>query len=259
MIQTFKDIKDRKWEGEGIPKWIFKTGPFKAEDLPVVMKEIYLDILAKNPGYELFYFSNEDCMLSIHHHYGEGYFKLHQKLIPTAYQADFWRYCILNQYGGCYGDFSQIPLVPYDELIEGVDRVFVRDDPSSKSFLYNAAMCCKANDRVVRKALDIAVRNISSNRYGICPLDITGPTVLGQAFLQVGYNLNPNAKEIYVGTYRGSRILQLGKKFHRFVSDEHDKDVFMTKLQNHEQFVYNDKHKNLHYYRAWEAKRVFKY
>jgi mannosyltransferase OCH1-like enzyme len=256
-IKTFKDIKDRKWEGEGIPKWIFKTGPFKAEDLPIVMREIYLDILAKNPGYELFYFSNEDCMLSIHHHYGEEYFRLHQKLIPTAYQADFWRYCILNQYGGCYGDFSQIPLVPYDELIEGVDRVFVRDDPSNKSFLYNAVMCAKPGDEIIAKAIDISAKNIRTNNHGISSLDVTGPTVLGQAFLHKGYNLNPRSKEISLGDYNGSRILQ-----HRysggFVCDKDAKNVFLTKLSNHFGLVYDGAHKNIHYDQAWKEKKVFR-
>lgn len=257
MIKTYKELKDRKWEGEGIPKWIFKTGPCKVEDLPEIMKEIYLDILIKNPGYELFYFSNEDCMLSIHHHYGEEYFRLHQKLIPTAYQADFWRYLILKQYGGCYGDFSQIPLVPYDELTEGVDRVFVRDDPSNKSFLYNAVMCTKPGDDVVTRAVEISVDNIRHSRYGIGTLDVTGPTVLGNAFLQKGYNINPRSKEISLGDYNESRILQ-----HRntggFVCDKDGKNVFMTKLANHNSFVYTNNHQKLHYDKAWREKRVFR-
>lgn len=257
-IKTFKDLKDRKWEGEGIPKWIFKTGPFKAEDLPIVMREIYLDILAKNPGYELFYFSNEDCMISIHHHYGEEYFRLHQKLIPTAYQADFWRYLILKQYGGCYGDFSQIPLVSYDELTEGVDRVFVRDDPSNKSFLYNAVMCAKPGDDIVTRAVEISAKNIKDGNYGIGSLDVTGPTVLGQAFLQKGYNLNPRSREVSLGDYKGSRILQ-----HRysggFVCDKDAKNVLLTKLSNHFGLVYNNAHKNIHYDQAWKERKVFKY
>lgn len=257
-IKTFNDLKDRKWEGEGIPKWIFKTGPFRAEDLPEIMREIYLDILAKNPGYELFYFSNEDCMISIHHHYGEEYFRLHQKLVPTAYQADFWRYLILKQYGGCYGDFTQVPLVSYDELTEGVERVFVRDDPSSKSFLYNAVMCCKPDDSVVSRAVDICVDNIRNNKYGIGTLDVTGPTVLGQAFFQRKFNLNPHIKEISVGDYKGSRILQ-----HRysggFVCNKDGKNVFMTKLANHVSFVYGNKHNTLHYDQAWREGRVYKY
>lgn len=256
-IKTFNDLKDRKWEGKGVPKWIFKTGPFKVENLPELMKEIYLDILAKNPGYELFYFSNEDCMLSIHHHYGEEYFRLHQKLVPTAYQADFWRYLILKQYGGCYGDFSQIPLVQYDELTEGVDRVFVRDDPSNKSFLYNAVMCCKAEDDVVTRAVEMSVNNIQNNNYGTGTLDVTGPTVLGNAFLQKGYNMNPRGKEISLGKYKGSNILQ-----HRysggFICDKDGNNVFMTKLANHNGFVYGNKHDNLHYNQAWREGRVFK-
>ena len=259
MIKTFKDLKDRKWKFDGIPKWIFKTGPFTIEDLPELYKHIFLDILKKNPGYELFYFSNEDCILSIHHHYGEEYFRLHQKLIPTAYQADFWRYCILKQYGGCYGDFSQIPLITYDEITEGVDRVFVRDDPSSKSFLYNAVMCVKANDTVVDIAVDIAVRNIRTNNYGIGPLDVTGPIVLGQAFLQAQINYNINVKEIYLGVYNNSKILQLGKKSHIFISDQDGKDVFVTKLANHQGFVYNEKHKNTHYHKAWHTGQVFRH
>jgi len=257
-IKTFNDLKDRKWEGEGIPKWIFKTGPSKVEDLPELIRQIYLDILYKNPGYELFYFSNEDCMLSIHHHYGEECFRLHQKLIPTAYQADFWRYLILNQYGGCYGDFSQIPLVSYDELTEGVDRVFVRDDPSNKAFLYNAIMCCKAGDSVVSRAIGICVDNIVNNKYGNGTLDVTGPTVLGHAFLQRKFNLNTNSKEISLGKYKGSNILQ-----HRysggFVCDKDGKNVFVTKLANHNSFVYGNNHGNLHYDQAWREGRVFKY
>lgn len=257
-IKTFKDIKDRVWEDEGIPKWIFKTGPFKAEDLPDIMKEIYLDILAKNPGYELFYFSNEDCMLSIHHHYGEEYFRLHQKLIPTAYQADFWRYLILNQYGGCYGDFTQVPLVSYDELIKDVDRVFVRDDPSNKSFLYNAVMCCKSGDSVVSRAIDISVDNIRNNRYGNTTLYVTGPAVLGEAFFQRKFNLNPNVKEISLGDYKRSRILQ-----HRysggFVCNKDGKNIFMTKLANHVGFVYGNNHGTLHYDQAWRQGKVYKY
>ena len=256
-IKTFKDLKDRKWEGDGIPKWIFKTGPCKEENLPQLIREIYLDILNKNPGYELFYFSNEDCMLSIHHHYGEEYFRLHQKLIPTAYQADFWRYLILKQYGGCYGDFSQIPLVPYDKITEGVDRVFVRDDPSNKAFLYNAVMCAKPNDDIITKAIEICVHNIKNNVYGNTTLYVTGPAVLGEAFLQKKYNLNPRSREISLGDYNGSRILQ-----HRysggFVCNKDDNNVFMTKLANHNGFVYGNNYNTLHYDQAWAQGRVFK-
>lgn len=257
VIKTYSDLKDRKWEHGGIPKWIFKTGPYKLENLPETYKHIYLDILKNNPSYELFYFSNEDCMLSIHHHYGEEYFRLHQKLVPTAYQADFWRYLILNQYGGCYGDFSQIPLVPYDELIEGVDRVFVRDDPSSTTYLYNAMMCVKPQDDVVIKAIDISKNNIKNENYGNGSLDITGPVVLGKAFLEKGYNQPSHSKYIALGDYKGSRILQHNPTG-RFINIPGGKNVFVTKLGNHGAIVYNSEHKNLHYDQVWRERRVFR-
>jgi mannosyltransferase OCH1-like enzyme len=254
MIKTFKDLQDRKWEGEGIPKWIFKTGPFQIDELPELYKYIFEDILKDNPGYELFYFSDEDCMISIHHHYGEEYFRLHQKLIPTAYQADFWRYLILNQYGGCYGDFSQIPLVTYDELTEGVDRVFARDDPSFTNFLYNAVMCVKPGDDVVSRAIDISVENIRNSRLDNHPLGIVGPKVLGEAFISRGYNNTPNQFEIGLGKYKGSNILRHIPQ-QGFVKNDLDKSMFITKILNHYGAVYNNKK---HYGELWHARQVFR-
>lgn len=256
MIKTFKDLKDRKWEGDGVPKWIFKTGPFKLENLPEIYRHIFLDILKKNPGYELFYFSDEDCLLSIYHHYGEEYFRLHQKLIPTAYQADFWRYLILKQYGGCYGDFSQIPLIPYDKIIEDSDRVFVRDDPSDKSYLYNAFMCAKAGDDVVSKAVEISAYNIKNNKYDGHPLGIVGPKVLGEAFIKQGYKKYSNNPHINIGTYKGSKIL---RNLNGVVQDEFENNVFINKLGNHVDVVYGNKYGKLHYHQAWMERRVYKY
>jgi mannosyltransferase OCH1-like enzyme len=256
VIKTYRNLKGKTWKEEGIPKWIFKTGPFELDNLPEVYKYIYQDILKNNPGYELFYFSNKDCIDSLRDHYGEDYVALHQKLIPTAYQADFWRYCILNIYGGCYGDFSQVPLVPYNEIIEGVDRVFARDDPSSKSSLYNAVMCSKPGDEVVYKAMKISENNIRTNNYGIGSLDITGPIVLGKAFIQIKYKNRTGIKEISLGDYNGSRILQ-----HRgsgnFVGNS-EKNIFVTKLRNHSGVVYNPNNNNIHYDKSWAEKKVFR-
>jgi hypothetical protein len=194
-------------------------------------------------------------MLSIHHHYGEEYFRLHQKLVPTAYQADFWRYLILHQYGGCYGDFSQVPLVPYDQLIEGVDRVFARDDASSKWFLYNAVMCVKAGDDVVKKAIEIGANNIRNSSYDGHPLGIVGPKVLGEAFSKQGYKKYFNKPDITIGTYKGSRIL---KHLHGggIVQDEFENNVFVTKIANHYGVVYD---KRKHYGELWHTGQVFRH
>jgi mannosyltransferase OCH1-like enzyme len=195
-------------------------------------------------------------MISIHHHYGEEYFRLHQKLIPTAYQADFWRYLILKQYGGCYGDFSQIPLVPYDKITEGVDRVFVRDDPSNRSYLYNAFMCVKAGDDVVNKAVEISVDNIRNNKHDNHPLGIVGPKVLGEGFIKQGYKKYFNNPDISIGTYKGSKIL---RNLNGVVQDEFENNIFINKLGNHVSVVYGNTYGKLHYHQAWTERRVYKY
>jgi mannosyltransferase OCH1-like enzyme len=256
-IKGFKDLKDKKWKGDGIPKWIFKTGPFKLEELPKLMELIFLDILKNSPGYEMFYFSDEDCESSINHYYGEEYLKYYQKLIPTAYRADFWRYLMLNIYGGCYGDFSQVPLVSYNELTHGVDRVFVRDDPSNRKYLYNAIICVKPNDAVIKNAINTSIENIKTNNYGENPLDVTGPVVFGKSFLKKENDENNKLDEIFLGDYKGTRILQ-HKSTGGFVNTIDGKDVFVTKLGNHGGLVYNGEHKNIHYDQAWRDKMVFR-
>lgn len=207
-IKTYIDLKGRKWEGNGIPKWIFRTGTSTIDNLPRQIINLYTAIQWNNPEYETFYFSDEDCVQFIMEEWGQEYLDLYNKLIPSAYKADFWRYLVLYKYGGCYNDFTQVLNVPYNDVIAGVDRVVVRDDPSGqKGYLYNALMFTKAGDVMVKKAIDICIYNIKKEYYGLDCLSVTGPAVLGQAFKQAGLNKTKMVYNITAGEYNGSRVL----------------------------------------------------
>lgn len=254
-IKTYKDLKDRKWEGEGIPKWIFKTGPCKVEELPDVYKHIYLEMIEKNPGYELFYFSDEDCALYIDDNYGEEYLKTYHNVIPTAYKADFWRYLILYKHGGCYGDFSQVMLVSFDSITEGMDRVFVVDTPDYSDCLYNAFMCNKPGDNVVRRAIDKTKENIDNKRYGSNVLDISGPRVLGRAYCEVMYN---NTKSIIdAGVFGKTKILNNIDMHLNFIVDEDKTPLIVKKINNHHTVVYISRGVT-HYSILWNERKAFK-
>ena len=238
-IRTYQDFKGKEWRGEGIPKWIFKTGPMTADALPDVMKHIYIEMAEKNPGYQLFYFSDEDCMMYIYDHYGEEYFRTYDNVIPTAYKADFWRYLILFKHGGCYGDFSQVMLTTFDSIIEGVDRVFVVDTPESSDALYNAFMCVKPGDDVVRRAIDKTKHNIDNKLYGFNTLDVTGPRVLGRAYCEVMYK---NSKPfITIGTFGTTKILNNIEMHGNFIVDSNKVPMIVKKLNNHFNIVYHSR------------------
>lgn len=254
-IRTYQDFKGKVWRGEGIPKWIFKTGPMTADALPEVMKHIYIDMAQKNPGYQLFYFSDEDCMMYIYDHYGEEYFRAYDNLIPTAYKADFWRYLILFKHGGCYGDFSQVMLASFDSIIEGMDRVFVVDTPESSDALYNAFMCVKPGDDVVRRAIDKTKDNIDRKHYGYNTLDVTGPRVLGRAYCEVVYK---NSKSfITIGVSGKTKILNNIEMHGNFIVDNDRNPLILKKLNNHFNIVYHDRGVK-HYGQLWHEKKVFK-
>lgn len=253
-IKGYNQLKGRVWKGPGIPKWIIKTGSPNRTNLSSNVIDLYLGILNDNPGYELFYFSDLDCEDFILEEWGQYYLDLYNRLIPTAYKADFWRYLLLYKYGGCYGDFTQKPLIPYDELIQDVDRVVVRDDPSGhKGYLYNALIYCKAEDPMIKKAIDICIYNIEKEYYGIDCLSITGPAVLGQAFKQAGLNKVKMIYDISLGTYKRSRVLQ-----HRWEGAAimfGERQALITKLDFHWGILYVNKK---HYGAQYAERTVFK-
>lgn len=254
-INTYKDLKGKVWQEDGIPKWIFKTGPFEVNDLPEVYKHIFLDMLDKNPSYELFYFSDADCEQFIKDNYDEKYIKAYDTLIPTAYKADLWRTLLLYKYGGCYGDFSQAMLVSFDTIIEGMDRVLVLDTPASTNSLYNAFMCTKSGDDVLQRTIDYIMDNIDRRYYGIDTLDVTGPRVLGRAYCQVVYK---NSRfSIPVAKRNKTNILNNPHESNMFIVDSNGTPMILKKLNNHWNIVYNDRGVK-HYGELWHAGKVFK-
>lgn len=259
MIQTYKELKGRTWGQDNIPKWIYRTGPMSLENLPDNVRAVYEDnILAKNPGYELFYFDDADCEQFIIDEWGQDYLDAYNTVIPTAYKADFFRYLLLYNYGGIWGDFTQVPWVPFDDMISGVDRLFCLDRPATYTDmeLYNAIMMVKPKDKVVDNAILISKANILTRNYGSGSLDITGPVVLGQAFRASEYHTGDYNTKILVGTHGSTRIL-LNPSWDPLVLDENNKAVIYKKLGYHAKILYAPSNK--HYDKAWNDKTVFYY
>jgi hypothetical protein len=254
-IRTYQDFKGKEWREDGIPKWIFRTGPMSEDALPNVMKLIYYDMMEKNPGYQLFYFSDADCENYIRDYYGEEYLATYNSLVPTAYKADFWRYLILRRHGGCYNDFSQVILVPFDEIIENMDRVFAVDTPEAPNALYNAFMCSKAGDAIVKRAIELSKHNIDNKLYGFNTLDVTGPRVLGRAFCEIVYN-NPKSP-IYIGVSGKTKTLDNIEMMGMFIVDKRKKPLIVKKLNNHFSIIYHNRNMP-HYGQLWHERKVFK-
>ena len=101
-----------------IPKIIYKTGPFLEDELPEEINLIFEKTLKDNPGYELIYFNDQDCREFLIKNFNTEILNAYDSLVPSAYKADLFRYCLLYQSGGIWSDLTQTFIEPIDTFID---------------------------------------------------------------------------------------------------------------------------------------------
>ena len=107
---------------------------------------------------------------------------------PYAYKADLARYCILHALGGWYVDYGIRRLVLPRE-VPVVDFIGFRDRPQHSRTAWavqNGIMWARPQLPALARAVELSVRNIEQQIYGMSPLSPTGPSVLGQAVARHG-------------------------------------------------------------------------
>jgi mannosyltransferase OCH1-like enzyme len=170
-----------------IPLKIFQT--WFTKDLHPKMKEAVENIKTQNPQFEHFLFDDNDCREFIKTHFELDVLKAYDSLIPGAYKADLWRYCIIYIYGGIYLDvkFRCINGFKLIELTENNHFVKDRQPPLS---IYNALLACQKNHPFLLMAINKIVENVKNKIYGLNPLYPTGPQMLGSIILQKKIKIN---------------------------------------------------------------------
>ena len=92
ILSFFSSFKKYENFSNGkIPLIMYKTGP---ENNP---SEKILKLFKKNEhklNVKIIYFNDQDC-INFMNRIGGKYFRAYNSLIPTAYKADLWRYCVL--------------------------------------------------------------------------------------------------------------------------------------------------------------------
>jgi len=258
MILTYKDLLKENIKvdifSDFIPKIIYRTGKWELNDLPKDILFLFNETIKLNPSYKFFYFSDNDCVRFIKKFFPD-YLIIYNNLIPTAYKADIFRYLILFKYGGCYGDVTQRLFISYDELCQNYDRVLCRDSITNKLGIYNAIMCTKPMDSVVGKVLEMSKNNILNKNYGNCPLHITGPMTLGEAYIDVYGHEVLHFNTITLNDVRNTLMLNHIRNLD-VVNNNNLKLILKTRIENHKELLY-DKN-NIHYSDLWEQKKVFK-
>ena len=277
-IKTYQDlIKDYssipKTPG-GIPKLIIKISWQKLNNLPSEIKNVLNITLRLNPDYRVYYFDHDDANEFIKSSYGSKEYSAYNKLVPGAFKADLFRYCILYKYGGCYSDIGHVMLKSFDSIIEDNELVIVKDKPEIKYHgILNSLICVTPSNKFIKQLVDKSVENIENNYYGENPLAITGPDMMGKVYQCYYFNYCDNKlDEKYLMKKEGIKILEhvliTGKNLEdntNLPEDIRETFLYITdngipvlkkKFDNYKEVMYSSTNKK-HYGELWHNRQVY--
>jgi mannosyltransferase OCH1-like enzyme len=222
-----------------IPLNIFQT--WHTKKLPYLMKKTTNYIIESNPKFNYYLYDDNDCSEFIKNHFDENVFNAYNSLIPGAYKADLWRYCILYIKGGIYLDIKYKPFNNFKFINLTEKEHFVLD--ADNRGIYNALMVCLPNNNLLLKAINQIVTNVQNKFYGSSPLEPTGPLML--ASLIKNYNeINIDIKHDYYNNFNN-----------RFI---HYNNYIIFKSYNGYLIEHDLYKKKSHYSQLWNERRIYK-
>jgi len=161
-----------------IPLNIFQT--WHTKNLPPLMSKTVDLIKSSNPAFIHRLFDDNDCYNFIKDNFDKNILDAFDKLIPGAYKADLWRYCVLYKLGGIYLDIKYKPVNGFKFINLTEKEHWVLD--CDKKGIYNALIVCKPGNTILLQAINQIVENVKNNYYGESCLHPTGPLLLAKYF-----------------------------------------------------------------------------
>lgn len=235
QVKGYSDLlKETNKHANKVPKIIFKTSPFTRENMNTEMIRVLENLKKLNPDYNVYYFDDTEVEQSLK---DLGYLDIYLILIPGAFRADFWRYIMLEKYGGCYSDIGHDILVPLDQIIENASLVLTQEVYQG---IHNGFMCCKPGCEFMKDAKNACIKNIKNRDYGTIDTDITGPVMLSKI------KINEPVKWL---THKVNVIPELYRITFK------NKTIINTKFSNYNFIMYDSKE---NYHILWNLNKVFK-
>ena len=222
-----------------IPLNIFQT--WHTKNLPPLMRNNVEYIKKLNPSFKYHLFDDEDCHNFIKENFSTEVLNAFNSLIPGAYKADLWRYCILYKLGGIYLDIKYKPVnnFKFINLTEKEHWVLDADNIG----IYNALMVCKPGNQILLDAINKIVTNVNTKFYGRNCLEPTGPQLLSK-FFNIHQKNNFNTKHFFFQNHSN-----------RFISHN---NYIIFKSYNGYLNEHNKNKKVDHYSVLWNKRQIYK-
>jgi mannosyltransferase OCH1-like enzyme len=236
-ILNYKRSKKAEYNSV-IPLKIYQT--WHSKDLPAFMRQSVNKLKAKHPRFEHFLFDDNDCREFIANNFDSSVLNAFDSLIPGAYKADLWRYCILYKNGGIYLDikYDSINSFRFIELTEKEHWVIDIDGNN----VYNALIAVKPNNEICLKCINQIVENVRNRYYGASCVDPTGPGLVAKFIgderrnIELEHIWNKPTDDKFI-LYKNVAILKMYKGYY----DEQEANK-----------------KIIHYHILWRSRKIYK-
>lgn len=240
-MNKFVELKNQNPLNDKVPLNIFQTWHSKKK-IPVKMHKAIYNIKLSNPEFRHFLFDDFESREFIKKHFKRDVLNAYDSLIPGAYKADLWRYCILYIFGGVYIDIKYEMVDKKIRFINLIDKEhYVLDQ--NKIGIYNAFMICKPGNESLFKAINLIVQNVKNNFYGSSYLEPTGPRLLS-TIIPVNDAL-VDMKHIEINGNNNKKVIIFNNTIFlkSYVGHTNDREKFA---------------KTLHYSKLWKQKKIYK-
>jgi mannosyltransferase OCH1-like enzyme len=172
---------------DAVPKHIYQT--WHTKSMPPKMKKCVEKLKRDNPEFTHHLFSDEECREFIETKFDKEVLDAYDGLIPGAFKADLWRYCVLYENGGVYLDIKYQCNDGFRLKDIANDNLFVREYNGEGTGLaerpvYTGIMISKPKNEVFMRCIRRICRNVKNKYYGKDNTEPTGPILMGSFFTE---------------------------------------------------------------------------
>jgi len=179
-----------------IPRVVYQT--WHTYELPPKMKETNEELKKNNPEFEYKLFDDNKCREFIKSYFDVSVLNAYDSLVPGAFKADLWRYCILFINGGIYLDIKYNTNNHEQQYqTEGnkinfrlIDLFNIEKYPipmvieTSPLYVYTGLLVTPPKNPLYLACIHRIVENVKNKYYGNSPMSPTGPELFGQLILE---------------------------------------------------------------------------
>jgi len=167
-----------------IPKHIYQT--FVTNEFSPQFQYIIDSWKRFNPDYTYSFFTDNDCAKFIKDNFDSRVYNAYRRILPGAFKADLWRYCVLYVNGGIYADIDTLCMGKIDDfLTKDVEFAVPIDlfsmDETMHHNLFNTFIASVPKSPILKNSIDRIVRHVETNTIPESRTDFSGPGVLGRA------------------------------------------------------------------------------